>query len=132
MRARRIDSSIIDDRAAPFPPTVRLRGDHFHKPEPHCVMPRSVPDVMPGSALLITRGSEGMSLIFDRCDLPAAAKDVYDVTGAGDTVVAALPVGLGSGLELEQAVRLANAATRIVVGKVGTATVTRAELAAAT
>jgi rfaE bifunctional protein kinase chain/domain len=94
---------------------------------------RRLADVVPGSALLITRGSEGMSLITDSAliDVAAAAKDVYDVTGAGDTVVAALAVGLGSGLELEEAVRLANAAAGIVVGKVGTATVTLEELAVA-
>jgi rfaE bifunctional protein kinase chain/domain len=91
---------------------------------------RRLADVVPGSALLITRGSEGMSLISDSAsaDVPATAKDVYDVTGAGDTVVAALAVGLGSGLELEEAVRLANAAAGIVVSKVGTASVTLDEL----
>ena len=89
--------------------------------------------VVPSSALLITRGSEGMSLISESTslDVQASAKDVYDVTGAGDTVVAALAVGLGSGLPLEDAVRLANAAAGVVVGKVGTATTTLAELAAA-
>jgi rfaE bifunctional protein kinase chain/domain len=89
-------------------------------------------EVVPGSALLITRGSEGMSLIADSgsLDVPAAAHDVYDVTGAGDTVVAALAVGLGSGLALPDAVRLANAAAGIVVSKVGTASVTLDELRA--
>jgi bifunctional ADP-heptose synthase (sugar kinase/adenylyltransferase) len=71
-----------------------------------------------------------MSLLSDSgsLDVPAAAQDVYDVTGAGDTVVAALAVALGSGLALEEAVRLANAAAGIVVSKVGTASVTLEEL----
>jgi D-beta-D-heptose 7-phosphate kinase/D-beta-D-heptose 1-phosphate adenosyltransferase len=94
---------------------------------------RRLADVVPGSSLLITRGAEGMSLISDSgsIDVPAAAQDVYDVTGAGDTVVATLAVALGSGLTLEQAVRLANAAAGIVVSKVGTASVTLDELRAA-
>jgi rfaE bifunctional protein kinase chain/domain len=84
---------------------------------------RRLAEVVPGSSLLITRGSEGMSLVSDdgSIDVAAAARDVYDVTGAGDTVVAALAVALGSGLALDDAVRLANAAAGIVVGKVGTA-----------
>jgi D-glycero-beta-D-manno-heptose-7-phosphate kinase len=92
---------------------------------------RRLAEIVPGSSLLITRGSEGMSLISDTTsiDVPATAQDVYDVTGAGDTVVAALAVALGSGLTLEESVRLANAAAGIVVGKVGTASVTLAELA---
>jgi D-beta-D-heptose 7-phosphate kinase/D-beta-D-heptose 1-phosphate adenosyltransferase len=90
-------------------------------------------DVVRGSALLITRGSEGMSLISDdgSLDVAATAQDVYDVTGAGDTVVAALAVALGSGLTLEESVRLANAAAGIVVSKVGTASVTLDELRSA-
>jgi rfaE bifunctional protein kinase chain/domain len=94
---------------------------------------RRLADVVPGSALLITRGSEGMSLISNdgSLDVAATARDVYDVTGAGDTVVAALAVALGSGLPLEDAVRLANAAAGVVVGKVGTATATLGELVAA-
>jgi rfaE bifunctional protein kinase chain/domain len=95
---------------------------------------RRLAEVVGGSALLITRGSEGMSLISGSgsLDVPAAAQDVYDVTGAGDTVVAGLAVALGSGLALEDAVRLANAAAGIVVSKVGTASVTLDELRALT
>ena len=85
-------------------------------------------------AVLITRGSHGMAL-FER-DQPTRHLRIYgsdeisDVTGAGDTVVAGLAVALGSGLELEDAVRLANAAAGIVVSKVGTASVTLDELRA--
>ena len=56
------------------------------------------------------------------------AREVFDVTGAGDTVISALAVMLGAGASLENAVRSANRAAGIVVGKLGTATVSRAEL----
>lgn len=81
--------------------------------------------------ILITRGSQGMSLVqVDQptIHIPAEARQVYDVTGAGDTVVAALTLGLSAGLSLESAARLGNKAAGIVVGKVGTATVSLAEL----
>jgi len=63
-----------------------------------------------------------------RVEVPAQARAVYDVTGAGDTVVAVLAVALGRGLPLADAVGLANTAAGIVVGKVGTSTVTLEEL----
>jgi rfaE bifunctional protein kinase chain/domain len=91
---------------------------------------RRLERILPGSALLITRGAEGMSLVADGgvVDIAAEARDVYDVTGAGDTVVATLAVALAAGLGIEAAVRIANAAAGIVVGKIGTATVTLDEL----
>jgi len=91
---------------------------------------RRLGETLPGTALLITRGAEGMTLVSggDAVDIAAEARDVYDVTGAGDTVVATLAVALANGVELADAVRLANAAAGIVVGKVGTATVTLDEL----
>jgi len=85
-------------------------------------------------ALLITRSERGMTLLQKGrppLDLPAHARDVFDVTGAGDTVVATLGVCLARGLDLPQATRLANAAAGIVVGKLGTVTVNRTELAEA-
>lgn len=87
---------------------------------------------LPGSALLITRGAEGMSLIAgeQRLDIPAQAKDVFDVTGAGDTVVAALGVAIGRRLPLERAVRLANFAAGAAVSKIGTSSVTLDEVVA--
>ena len=86
-----------------------------------------------GAALLITRGAAGMTLfsVDHPLHVPAQAREVYDVTGAGDTVVAVLAVALARGAELPDAVRLANAAAGIVVGKVGTSTVTLDELAQA-
>jgi len=82
-------------------------------------------------ALLITRGEHGMSLLRSgepELHLPAMARQVYDVTGAGDTVVATLAAALAVGESLPQAVALANLAAGIVVGKLGTATVSVAEL----
>jgi len=81
-------------------------------------------------ALLVTRSEEGMTLY--TADIvrhfPAMAREVYDVSGAGDTVIATLATMLGAGLSLEEAVEIANRAGGIVVGKLGTATVTREEL----
>ena len=85
-------------------------------------------------ALLITRSDRGMTLLQKDqppLDLPAHARDVFDVTGAGDTVVATLSVCLGQGLDLSEATRFANTAAGIVVGKLGTASVGRVELAEA-
>jgi bifunctional ADP-heptose synthase (sugar kinase/adenylyltransferase) len=59
---------------------------------------------------------------------PALAREVYDVSGAGDTVIATLAVMLASGLDMEDAMRVANRAAGIVVGKLGTATCTLEEL----
>ena len=83
-----------------------------------------------GASLLVTRGADGMTLFTtDRSvDIPAEAKEVYDVTGAGDTVVAVLAVALGRSWPPEEAVRLANVAAGIVVAKIGTTTVTLDEL----
>jgi rfaE bifunctional protein kinase chain/domain len=81
-------------------------------------------------ALLLTRGEEGMTLFGKSrtTTIPAEAREVFDVTGAGDTVIAALAVMLAAGAGLENAVRIANRAAGIVVGKLGTATASRAEL----
>lgn len=82
-------------------------------------------------ALLVTRSARGMTLIDaqDRAyHLPAAAREVYDVTGAGDTVIAVLGAALGAGLALADAASLANTAAGIVVAKLGVATATRSEL----
>lgn len=88
------------------------------------------------SSLLVTRSQDGMSLI-ERSDdqpelkvnhLPTLAREVYDVSGAGDTVVATLAAALAVGVDLVGAARLANVAAGIVVGKIGTATVSPQEL----
>jgi D-beta-D-heptose 7-phosphate kinase/D-beta-D-heptose 1-phosphate adenosyltransferase len=85
-------------------------------------------------ALLITRSEQGMTLVAQDAaplHLHAQAREVFDVTGAGDTVAALIGVGLAAGLGLEEAVRLSNVAASIVVGKLGTASVTPQELQAA-
>lgn len=85
------------------------------------------------TGLLLTRSEEGMTLFRDAEPfyLPAKAKEVFDVTGAGDTVVSTLAVAVASGCELSDACVLANIAASIVVGKLGTSTVTTTELAVA-
>ena len=82
-------------------------------------------------SLLITRGEHGMTLLCAGAEplhLAARAREVYDVTGAGDTVIATLAAGLAAGLELPAATLLANLAAGIVVGKLGAASVTGSEL----
>jgi len=84
-------------------------------------------------AILVTRGEEGMSLFENgrkivHTHFPAQAKEVYDVTGAGDTVIGILALSLAAGANLKEATCLANMAAGIVVEKVGTATVSQKEL----
>ena len=80
-------------------------------------------------ALLLTRGEDGMTLFSKKImNVKAEAREVFDVTGAGDTVIAALAVMLAAGAKLEAAVRIANRAAGIVVGKLGTAAATHEEL----
>jgi rfaE bifunctional protein kinase chain/domain len=81
-------------------------------------------------ALLLTRSEEGMSLYTEAgvSHVKAQAREVFDVSGAGDTVIATLAVALAAGWPLERAMALANRAGGIVVGKLGTATVTSEEL----
>lgn len=84
-------------------------------------------------ALLITRGEDGMTLIQkeDTAHLPAYAREVFDVTGAGDTVIGSLGAAVGAGADLLTATALANLAASLVVGKLGAATVSVPELKAA-
>jgi len=81
-------------------------------------------------ALLVTRSEEGMSLYGEGSTLnvPTVAREVFDVSGAGDTVIATMAAALAAGASLEDAVRLSNQAAGIVVGKLGTAVVTADEL----
>lgn len=85
-------------------------------------------------ALLITRSEKGMTLLQAgkaAVHLPTRAREVFDVTGAGDTVIATLAASIAVGMDMVDAVKLANLAASVVVGKVGTATVTVHELRAA-
>ena len=83
--------------------------------------------------VLITRGEHGMSLLDEHdalINIPTVAREVYDVTGAGDTVIATLTLALTAGARLHEAAIIANHAAGVVVGKVGTATVSQTELLA--
>ena len=84
-------------------------------------------------ALLLTRSEAGMTLFDDQgqLDVPAVAREVFDVTGAGDTVIATFAAMLATGMSLRDAVPLANRAGGIVVGKFGTATLSLQELTGA-
>jgi D-beta-D-heptose 7-phosphate kinase/D-beta-D-heptose 1-phosphate adenosyltransferase len=87
-------------------------------------------------ALLVTRGEDGMSLYYSGADrrqahIPTVAKEVFDVTGAGDTVISVLAVALASGADMMESVILANQAAGEVIKEVGTSTLSAAELVAA-
>ena len=85
------------------------------------------------TTVVATRGKEGMSIIQaagSALHIRTVATEVYDVTGAGDTAVAAMAVGLASGADISSVARLANVAAGIVVGKYGTATATADEILA--
>lgn len=86
------------------------------------------------AAVLVTRSQDGMTLVRrdgEPVHLPTKARDVFDVSGAGDTVVATLAAALAAGVEMADACALSNAAAGVVVGKIGTAACSSAELAAA-
>lgn len=82
-------------------------------------------------ALLVTRSEHGMSLMqrdYDPVHIPTQAREVFDVTGAGDTVISTLAASLGAGVSLERAMVLSNLAAGVVVAKSGTASVSLKEL----
>lgn len=82
-------------------------------------------------ALLVTRSEEGMSLLrrgLEPVHIPAQAREVFDVTGAGDTVIATMAVAMASGVGWEDSARIANVAAGIVVGKLGAATASVPEI----
>ena len=79
--------------------------------------------------VLITRSEEGMTLYDEGIhNIPTYAKEVYDVTGAGDTVISVFTLARAAGATWEEAAKIANAAGGIVVGKIGTSTVSEKEL----
>jgi D-beta-D-heptose 7-phosphate kinase/D-beta-D-heptose 1-phosphate adenosyltransferase len=94
---------------------------------------RSILEITGARFVLITRGPEGMMLVGQASApqiFPSRAREVYDVTGAGDTVAAVLSAAVSAGLDIQTAVEMANAAAGIVVGKLGTAVATSDELVA--
>jgi len=92
---------------------------------------RKMLDKLDCSSVLITQGKDGMTL-FEKdeeiCHIPTVSKKVFDVTGAGDTVISTLSLGLASGMDLKSAAIIANFAAGIVVGEIGTSTVSIEEL----
>lgn len=81
--------------------------------------------------LIVTRGADGISIFLPdkkRMDFPTRATQVFDVTGAGDTVISTITMGMISGLDIEEAVILANLAASVVIGKSGTDSVSQEEL----
>jgi len=135
---------IVDPKRGPF---TRFRGAKVLKPNLHefvdatggdaivddadlAARAHALRDDAGVEALLLTRGAAGMSLFTDagRRDLAAEAREVFDVTGAGDTVAAVLAASLGGGESLESAVTLANRAAGIAVAQTGTRPVTRRDL----
>lgn len=79
--------------------------------------------------LLLTRSEEGMSLFLDEViNIPTFAKEVYDVTGAGDTVISVFTLAGAAGVDWHEAAKIANTAAGVVVGKMGTSTVTKEEI----
>lgn len=92
---------------------------------------RALIEKLRSKAVLITRGEEGMTLIEDNGEItyiPAVAKKVFDVTGAGDTVIGVMTLAIAAGATMKEAAVIANHAAGIVVGKVGTAIVEMGEL----
>lgn len=80
--------------------------------------------------LLLTRSEEGMSLFIENkiVNIPTFAKEVYDVTGAGDTVISVFTLAAASGVSWHEAAKIANTAAGVAVGKMGTSTVTKDEI----
>ena len=98
-----------------------------------CTKSQNLREALKLQAILVTRSEEGMTLFDAQGELhvPTVAREVFDVTGAGDTVIATLATLAAAGMSLREAVLVANRAAGIVVGKFGTATVSYSELFAA-
>lgn len=112
----------------------QMAGMHIHDEVSLAAAARQIRDDLGCKAVLITRGENGMALLQENDQLvtiPTMAKEVFDVTGAGDTVAATLSLALASGCSMHDAAMLANYAAGIVVGKVGTASVSALELSSA-
>ena len=109
----------------------RLTGVEDSAEEPLQTAASRIREILSCDAVLITRGDRGM-VLFERDNPPVrvktAAREVFDVTGAGDTVIAMLALGLAAGASMTEAALLANQAAGIVVGKLGTATATKDEI----
>jgi len=112
---------------------MRLTGTEEDDDDGMTRAARAIREGLGCRSVLITRGERGMMLLEEDGEpvfVPTAAREVYDVTGAGDTVIATLAASLAAGAGLVEAAMLANHAAGIVVGKIGTATATADELLA--
>jgi D-beta-D-heptose 7-phosphate kinase/D-beta-D-heptose 1-phosphate adenosyltransferase len=101
------------------------------EPFPHNEVVTRIFERLSPRLLAITLGSEGMLLAKDgvvECTMPTAAREVFDVSGAGDTVIASLTLALCAGETFARSAEFANLAAGVVVGKVGTATATLDEI----
>ncbi len=120
-------ASLITPNMAEFEAVVGVCADDVEVVERgHALM-----DECSFGALLITRGEQGMTLLERDSEprhLPTQAQEVFDVTGAGDTVIAVLAAAISAGIPIEAATQLANVAAGVVVGKLGTATATLDEI----
>jgi D-beta-D-heptose 7-phosphate kinase/D-beta-D-heptose 1-phosphate adenosyltransferase len=109
-----------------------ISGAHFRSDEDVARHGQGLRRKLRAKYLLVTRGADGMSLVMEQAirHYAVARREVYDVTGAGDTVSATLATALGAGFSVDEAVRLANVAAGVVIQKAGTATATPAEIVA--
>ena len=106
-------------------------GIDIHDQEGLCAAGNAILDVAQLQALVLTRSEQGMSVFQpgkEPVHMPTRGREVYDVSGAGDTVLAMVGLGLAAGFSIEQAAFMANIAAGVVVGKVGTSTTSPAEL----
>jgi D-beta-D-heptose 7-phosphate kinase/D-beta-D-heptose 1-phosphate adenosyltransferase len=113
---------------------ARMSGIEIHDEETLDQAGRQLLRQLDCEMLLVTRGKEGMNLFLDdgqAVHIPTVARRVYDVTGAGDTVLAAVTLGMVAGLSPVESAVLANIAAGIVVGEVGTAAVSADQLLSA-
>jgi D-beta-D-heptose 7-phosphate kinase/D-beta-D-heptose 1-phosphate adenosyltransferase len=108
----------------------RLAGFHIDSEEDLNQVGQHLLDELDLDCVLITRGAQGMTLFADSemISIPVEAREVYDVTGAGDTAAAVFALALAAGASYDVAARLSNAAAGIVVGKVGTSTLAHDDL----
>ena len=111
---------------------ARASGMNTGRDEEVAAAAKTIVDSCGIEGVLVTRGADGMTLLTADGEgshhLPSEAREVFDVSGAGDTVVATIAAALGAGVALADAVRLANTAAGIVVGKIGTAVAHAADL----
>ena len=123
-------ATLLTPNQSEFEAVVGVVGDDADLAAKGCALR----DSLDLDALLVTRSEKGMCLLqrgHAPVHLPTRAREVYDVTGAGDTVVAVLAAALAAGEAMHEAVALSNLGAGVVVGKLGTATVSPAELVAA-